>query len=144
MGYNHSMIDEKAIVAKIAQLLGTVNGLSVVFQGRPQTISSYPAAIIEPGKWKDEYQDLAHTTRSEDFVISIYKQLTTDSVNEMQAFWDLVKSIHSVLNSQTNIQLGGLIDYSELTAGAYQYDEKESSLYFVQIVYSAKKAYSRF
>lgn len=138
------MIDENAVVDQLYTLLSEVENVQAVYKGVSDYPSVYPAIMIRPQSWNEEYADLRDTIENETFMITVYIQLDTDKITSQQNLRDIVKEVREVLGDQDNITLGGLIDSSQLTAGQYLFDQKESSVYYCDLTYQVRKRFSRF
>jgi len=139
-----AMIDETAILAKVADLLDGITNVQAVYQGTPPFNAVYPCLSVFPRNWEEEYADHRDTIENETFIINAYIQLDTDPQTAQSNLRAIVKSIREILGDQDNITLNGLIDSSRLINGTYQFSETESAIYFCQLEYSVRKRYSRF
>jgi hypothetical protein len=138
------MIDENAIIDKLYELLLPVTNVRAVYKGVANYPAVYPAITLRPLSWSEEYADLRDTTENETFMITVYIQLSSEKVEAQQNLRDIIKEIREVLGDQDNIELGGLIDSSQLISGQYLFDQKEAGLYYCDLTYQVRKRFSRF
>lgn len=139
-----TMIDETAVMAKVADLLDGITNVRAVYQGNPPFNSVYPCISVMPRGWSEEYADLRDTVENEVFLVTVFIQLDSNTLTAQANLRAIVKAVREVLGDQDNITLAGLIDSSRLIAGTYQFAEKESALYYCQLEYSVRKRFSRF
>ena len=118
--------------------------MQAVYKGIPDYPNVFPSIAIRPQSWDEEYADLRDTVETDSLIITAYIQLGIDKITDQQNLRSIVQDIRLILGSQENITLGGLIDSSRLTTGQYGFDQKESSLYYCDIVYTVRKRFSRY
>lgn len=138
------MLDEQAVIEKLQDLIETVTNVQVVYDGVPEYPAQFPAVTIQPNNWVEEWGDLRDTTDNHEFIITVFIQLEIDRLTSQRQLRDIVSGIRTVLGSQDNITLDGLIDSSRLTRGQYIFEQKESKLYFCELTYQCRKRYNRF
>jgi hypothetical protein len=138
------MIDENAVIAEIADLLDAITDVSVVYQGIPNAPTEFPYISIRPSAWSEDYADLRDTEIEENFIVSVYQDLSDDTLAAQTLIRSIVKQIHQILSDETNVDLGGTVDFTTLTSGSYQFDQTNSSIYFCDITYKVKKKFNRY
>lgn len=138
------MIDENAVIGAIAALLDDITDVAEVHEGIPNSPAEFPYISIRPSSWTETFADLRDTEIEESFIVSVYQNLDNTTLSAQTLIRSIVHQIHEILGEQSNITLGNLIDYSSLTSGTYQFDQKNASLYYCDIEYKAKKKFNRF
>jgi hypothetical protein len=140
-------MDENLIIEKIKEILSTITGIAVVYDGIPVVREEFPAVSIMPLSWEDKLYSLRDNMQSGKLQISVYTLLDEtnggDIIEKQKAMRSLVATIRNQLSTQINIQLDGAIDWSDLTTGEYSFDEKETKLYICSLVYNVRKLFDR-
>lgn len=137
------------IITALDTLIGNVTGVKEHFTYEPQQFTKYPAVTITPVGHQEEYLSLGVTSRTYTFTIRVYGQLdntrsgTTSTLNSQIVVRDLVDSIIDTIGLQSNITIGGTVDYSELTGCAFKMVQKEASYFVGEITLKVKKSYVR-
>jgi hypothetical protein len=142
------MINDNDVIGAIADLIeaSIKNGTEAVtvYEGIPNHATVFPYISIRPVGWKETYQDLRDTEIEATYAIDCYINIADTTLDAQTDLRNIVNDTVNLLGLQTNITLGGLVDYSNLTAGSYLFDQKEASLYFCEITYTVTKKYNRY
>jgi len=138
------MIDEQAIIDKIADYLDGLTNVQAVYTGIPPFNAVYPCITITPKGWQEEFADLRDTTENNTFLITAYIQLDDTRLDSQEKLIAMVKLIRETLGDQANMTLGGLVDSSRLNNGQYLFDQKETNLFYCEIELNVRKRYNRF
>lgn len=138
------MIDEQAIIDKLADLLDGITNVKAVYTGIPPYNALFPCITITPKGWEEDWGDLRDTVENNTFIITAYIQLDETRLDSQEKLIAIVKGIRTILGDQDNVELGGLIDSFRLNSGSYLFDQKESNLFYCQIEYQCRKRFNRF
>lgn len=143
------MIKENDVIEAVIDILEKVKiGGKTLFKKLYDTVPSqftaYPAAYVIPINWQEDYIDLRDTGVTATFRIGIAYTLEPDAQEGQRAIRDAASLVRDELKKQENIQLGGTVDWSQLTSGTFSYDTREQKLSICEIDLSVRKRYSRY
>lgn len=143
------MIDENQVINTIQNLIEEIQSdgepmLAEVFDYIPSQYTQYPAAYVVPVSWSEDIVDLRDTTVLSVFRVGVVYTLDPDAELAQKEVRSAAKKIREVLGKQENIQLGGSVDWSQLSSGTYTYDTNEQRVAIAQIDITVIKRYSRY
>lgn len=132
------------IISAIDTIVGGVTGVVSHFQYEPQQMTAYPAVTITPIGHNDKFNSLRDTERTYSFMVRVWGQMDNTREDTPVVIRNLADAIIDALGSQANMSLGGLIAWSNLTAGKFVYVQKEASYYVAELTYTAIVNHSRY
>lgn len=143
------MIDENSVITAILAILTEIKVegeelFKASYDYIPNQFTAYPAVYVVPINWQEDYLDLRDTGIVAQFRIGIVYTLEPDIEQGQKQVRTAAKLVRNELKNQNNIQLGGTVDWSQLTTGSFSYDTREQKLAICEIELSVRKRYSRY
>lgn len=138
------MLQEKDVITAINNILSEVSAIKKRYDHIPAQYEAFPAAYVIPATWEKDYIDLRDTGISATFKIGIVYTLDPDIKEAQIQLRETVADVRDELKKQENIQLGGTVDWSQLTSGTYSFDTKDQRVAMCEITISVRKRYSRY
>lgn len=131
------------IISAIDSVIAGISAVKAHYTYAPQEMGTYPAVTIEPVGHVDNFLSLRDTKRDYTFKIRVWGQLDNTRTDTQTVVRDLVDTIIDTLGLQSNLTLGGVVEWSNLTEANFVYVQKESSFFVGEITYKARVTYSR-
>lgn len=132
------------IIAKIADILKTITSIQEVFEVVPQEPKKYPYACVYPVGHQDTYLTLQDVQRDYTFKILIVGNMETTRETTQTAIRGIADQVMNALALQTNVKVGGTVDYSRLTNASFSFDTTESAKYIAEITFTCRGRFARY
>lgn len=133
-----------SIISALKTIIEAITDVQVVYDYEPKTLSSYPAVTITPMGHEDEYLNLRDTRRIYTVIVRVYGELSSTHEETQVKIRDVADEITEKLTNQTNIALGGVVDFTNLTKSTYKFVEGTSSYFVCELEYKATARQNRY
>lgn len=132
------------IISALETIIEAITDVQVVYNYEPKSISSYPAVTITPFGHEDEYLNLRDTRRVYTIMIRVLGELSNTHEETQIKVRDVADEVAEKITNQTNIALGGLVDFTMLTKSTYKFVQGTSDYYVCEIEYKAHARQNRY
>lgn len=131
------------IITALSSLLATVTAIKEVDVTVPDQIKQYPCAILYPENWSEKFETLRITSREYNIRIRIVGNLEGTRASTQTQIRDAVDEVMQVFGKQTNLTLGGKVDWSQLTSGQFLFNADKSAVIGADMTYKCKVSFDR-
>jgi hypothetical protein len=128
-----------SISAKLIELLDQITQIEQLYNYQPDSIQTYPAAVVTASGHQDTFRDTAANNRRFTFLIRLYYR--TDAEQDAESILqDLTDKVIAKL--EANVTVAGVWDILRPLSASWTYhDEKPERI--VEITVSAEKRVAR-
>lgn len=137
------MVTYSQIITALKNLVTPVANVQAVYDYMPVMVTKYPYVVIMPQSHTEEYMTLRDTKREYVITIAVIANIEATKEASQATVRDIVDAIIAVVGSQTNIQLGGIVDQSRLTGASFAFTGDPASRYSGVITYKCVAKYAR-
>jgi hypothetical protein len=108
-----------AISAKLIELLDTIAEIEVLYNHQPDSIQTYPAAVVIASGHQDRFRDTAANIRAFTFLIRLFYRtdVEADAEGILQDLTDKV-----IAKLEANVSVTGVWDIARPLSGTWTYD----------------------
>lgn len=124
-----------SILAKLIELLDTIAEIEQLSSYQPDTIQTYPAAVVTAAGHQDRFHDTAANIRAFTFTVRLYYRTDTEQDAE-SILQDLADKVIATL--EANVTAAGVWDIARPTGASWTYDP-DNPIRIVEITVSIEK-----
>jgi len=124
-----------SIIGAIKTILQGISSIKIIYDYEPTEITKYPAVTILPEGHRESYANLRDSRVDVNIMIRVYGQLDATHATSQVTIREIADSIMATLTKQTNITLGGVVDFSTLTDVSFKFAKAKAPLYMCEMRY---------
>jgi hypothetical protein len=133
-----------SIITALKNLIDDITSVQAIYDSEPTEITEYPAVILLPDSHRESYANLRDNRVDVTIIIRVYGQLDATHSTSQVKVREVADSIIAKLAKQTNITLGGLVDFSTLTDATFRFGKGKAQLYICEMRYKCAYRINRY